>query len=454
MELTFFHYVGIAAALFTAVWISVRAGKNIKNNEDYSVGGRSAGTTTITGGMLGVLIGGASTAGTAQMAFSAGMVALTFSFGLALGMLLLGCGYAQKIRMNSFTTVPEIMTVYYGIGGRVICGLASMVGLFLAVCASMLTAIHILMLIFSAQALTAILLIVMMIGLLLYVGGLNGSGLAGVFKTVLVAIVLLTGGYLSFSGLGGWTGLQNSFAPAMLDIFGGNFNNTVANSLALIIGIFVAQSYTQVIVSAVSTEVAVKSVRLAALIVLPLGLPTVLIGMFMRLHHPDITPIMALPLYLLNYLPDWLGGIGLAAVLLSCFGSIGGIVLGMSTIMVKDVCAPFMRERTDTFFLILNRSFVLGLLSLVALFCYLNMDGMVLTWNYLSMSFRSSGLFFPYFLALFVKRRVRVSYALAAMVLGTAASLALGVVYTDMMHTLIPAMLLSLVICLVGMRTV
>ena len=55
---------------------------------------------------------------------------------------------------------------------------------------------------------------------------------------------------------------------------------------------------------------------LAACIAIPVGLPSVIIGMFIKLHHPELNSIDTLPFFLCNYLPEWLGGAGLAALVL------------------------------------------------------------------------------------------------------------------------------------------
>ena len=74
----------------------------------------------------------------------------------------------------------------------------------------------------------------------------------------------------------------------------------------------------------------------AALIVIPVGLPSVMIGMYMSVMHPQINSIDALPLYLVTYLPDWLGGIGLGALLISALGSLSGLALGVGTSIVNE----------------------------------------------------------------------------------------------------------------------
>ena len=80
---------------------------------------------------------------------------------------------------------------------------------------------------------------------------------------------------------------------------------------SLIVGMICTQTYIQAIYSASDTRVAVTGTLTAAAFAIPIGLPSVAIGMYMHAAHPDIGPILALPMYLLLYVPQWLGGIGL-----------------------------------------------------------------------------------------------------------------------------------------------
>ena len=70
----------------------------------------------------------------------------------------------------------------------------------------------------------------------------------------------------------------------------------------MIVGVISTQTYVQALFSARDTKTAAVGCCAAALIVIPVGLPSVMIGMFMHLHHPEINSIDALPLYLVTYL--------------------------------------------------------------------------------------------------------------------------------------------------------
>lgn len=142
--------------------------------------------------------------------------------------------------------------------------------------------------------------------------------MAGIFKIVLIFASILVGGLLAYADMGHWQGLTQSFAAyPWFSLFGRGVEDGLVSLGSMIVGVISTQTYVQALFSARDTKTAAVGCCAAALIVIPVGLPSVMIGMFMHLHHPEINSIDALPLYLVTYLPQWLGGIGLGAVLLS-----------------------------------------------------------------------------------------------------------------------------------------
>ena len=453
MHLSVIHLVGLLVSLALAVSVSIWAGRSVKTADDYSVGGRSAGVLMIVGSVLGIIVGGTTIAGSAQAAFVTGFSAWTFTLGLSAGLFLMTFGYIQRVRRYHVTTVPEILVIHYGKYAGVVSSVASIIGLFFSLISNMLITIYIFMLVFEIPALYTLPLIIISLGLLMYAGGINAAGMAGLLKLLLIMISVWVAGGLAFSDMGYLRGMHVLFPnPDSMTVLLGSKTEIVGGVISLAVGILAAQTYAQLVFSAASTRAAIIGVFIAACITVPIGLPCIMVGMFMRVNHPDIAPAMALPLYMLKYLPEWLGGVGIAAILLSCFGSIGGTVLGMSTIFANDIYKR-IRQHTDTKSLLrANRLSLMTFITMASAFSYLNMDSLMFFWNYLSMNLRGSGIFFPYMFALFVSRRVKRSYGVAAMLISTLVALGLSTVYMSMTHTLFPAMLVGLFICIMGLQ--
>ena len=83
MSLSTTHIITSILAVLITMAPGIYAARKIKNADDYAVGGRSSGIGMVAAAILGTLIGGGSTMGTAQMAYKIGFSAWNFS-GLTL----------------------------------------------------------------------------------------------------------------------------------------------------------------------------------------------------------------------------------------------------------------------------------------------------------------------------------------------------------------------------------
>ena len=81
-------------------------------------------------------------------------------------------------------------------------------------------------------------------------------------------------------------------------LWGEGVSITLANLFSLIVGMLCTQTYIQAIFSAKDPRTASIGALVAALIVIPVGLPCVTIGMYMHAVHPEISPLLALPVFL------------------------------------------------------------------------------------------------------------------------------------------------------------
>ena len=117
----------LALIIFTA-W----SGKaKARDSADFSLGGRRAGSWSVFGAITGTLVGGASTIGTAQLAFMWGLSAWWFTLGAGLACLFLGLFLAIPLRQSNVETIPQFISRYYGERARVCASLFSATGMLL-----------------------------------------------------------------------------------------------------------------------------------------------------------------------------------------------------------------------------------------------------------------------------------------------------------------------------------
>ena len=81
MQLTTVQLVSIVITLVLTILPGIYAGRKIKSADDYALGGRSAGIGMVAGSIIGTIVGGAATIGTAQLGFQLGLTAWWFTLG-------------------------------------------------------------------------------------------------------------------------------------------------------------------------------------------------------------------------------------------------------------------------------------------------------------------------------------------------------------------------------------
>ena len=452
MKLSMVHLVSLVLTLILTMLPGIIASRRIKSADDYNVGGRSAGVGIVAGSIIGTIVGGAATVGTAQLGFKLGLTAWWFTLGSGIALLIMAAFYAKPLRASGLTTVAEFLVTNYGKPAGWLATVSSCAGIFFSIVASTLTALHLVAGIFGVNLYISALLILLITAGFVFFGGISGSGMAGIMKIVFVFASIFVGGVLAFFEMGGSAGLTAALpAHPWFSLFGRGVEDGLFSLCSMIVGVISTQTYVQALFSAKDSKTAAVGCVTAACVVIPVGLPSVMIGMFMHVHHPEINSIDALPLYLSTYLPDWLGGIGLAALLLSALGSIAGLALGIGTMISRDIISKLWRSATAVNLLWASRFSVLLAAAAAIVFVFFHLESSVLEWNYLSMALRGSGIFLPLTFCVFFPHRVRASMGVAAMGAGIFAALFWKHISPWQINSLFPALVYNLIFLAVGL---
>lgn len=452
MKLSMVHLVSLVLTLILTMLPGIIASRRIKSADDYNVGGRSAGVGIVAGSIIGTIVGGAATVGTAQLGFKLGLTAWWFTLGSGIALLIMAAFYAKPLRASGLTTVAEFLVTNYGKPAGWLATVSSCAGIFFSIVASTLTALHLVAGIFGVNLYISALLILLITAGFVFLGGISGSGMAGIIKIFLIFASIFVGGVLAFCDLGGSAGLAAALpAHPWFSLFGRGVEDGLFSLCSMIVGVISTQTYVQALFSAKDSKTAAVGCVTAACIVIPVGLPSVMIGMFMHINHPEINSIDALPLYLSTYLPDWLGGIGLAALLLSALGSIAGLALGIGTMISRDIISKLWRSATAVNLLWASRFSVLLAAAAAIVFVFFHLDSSVLEWNYLSMALRGSGIFLPLTFCVFFPHRVRASMGVAAMGAGIFAALLWKYISPWQINSLFPALVYNLIFLAIGL---
>ena len=477
--LTPVHIIGILLTVGLLLAVSILSGRKVKDAKSFTTGGRS-GSWMVCGAILGTLVGGQSTIGTAQLAFSFGISAIWFTLGAALGALVLALVYARPLRESGCTTLLEIVSRQYGRRAETVGSILFLIGIFISIMSQVLSSSAMVTSLFHIPLTWAAVISAVLIMLFVLFGGIRSAGSGGIIKLVLLYVTSLAAGAAVWHLGHGLTGIGASIDSIYAHPVVANLNditdaesihrrygNLVARGplkdiggcLSLMLGVVTTQTYAQGIWSAASTPKARRGAIYCACLIPIIGAACTLVGMYMRGHYvtaaelsalraagqqlPDgigviESSLQAFPAFVLNHLPAWIGGIALGAMLVNILGCGSGLTLGAATILVRDVFANLRQLRaarrvgsslprtlrsTGASTLVQTRLAIVGLLALAVVVALSVRGTFINDLGFLSLGLRAVALLFPLSFALFLPGRIYPRRVVPAMVSGTAAML-------------------------------
>ena len=89
--------------------VGAYASRSISSTKDYFLAGRSLGIWPLCFTLVATHLGGGVVIGTCDSAYSNGIYGIFYTLGISLGLLILGCGFASKLRSFSVATIPELL---------------------------------------------------------------------------------------------------------------------------------------------------------------------------------------------------------------------------------------------------------------------------------------------------------------------------------------------------------
>ena len=452
MHLTTVHIIFIVLTTALVLGVGVYAGTRIKSAADFSTGGGKAGTSLVAGTIMGTLVGGSSTVGTAELAFKFGASAWWFTLGGGIGCLLLGIFLARPLRESGKETIPQFLVTTYGPKSGPITTIFSSIGIFLSIVAQILAAIALLSSMFQLSPILGALVAIILVICYVFFGGLTGAGMTGIAKLILLYGSLIVIGVLAYIKVGGVSGLTHGL-PAFpyFSLFGRGFSIDLAAGVALIVGVISTQTYIQAMFAGKDVATARRGALVSAILIPPTGIAGMLVGMYMKMNFPNMRAAEALPTFVMSYLPPWFGGIVLGTLLVAVIGTGAGLTLGISTMLTKDIYKKLISpQASDQKLMYVSKGLIVAVAALTLLFVTGNLKSMILQWGFLSMGLRGATIFFPLLGAVFFKKFVSPTAGFIALIAGPAADLIWKLSVPKGMDPLYAGLLTSLVCLVIG----
>jgi SSS family solute:Na+ symporter len=453
-QLSFFHILGSIITLSVIIFIGIFTGRKVKNAKDFSSGGHNAGSALVSGTIIGTLVGGSSTIGTAQLAFTNGFSAWWFTIGAGVGCLLLGAIFAKPLRKSECNTIQQIITNEYGQKSGIITSALASFGIMINIVAQILAANSLLSSMFGlSPELSAIISVILMACYVIF-GGVLSTGVLGVIKLILIYISVILCAVLAIKLSGGFTEVYGSLPhDKYFNLFSRGMGIDGGAFLSVVFGVLSTQTYIQAVLSGKSNNASIKGTLISSVLIPPIGIGGILIGLYMRINFPNIVSGQAFPLFIIYNMPPFIGGAILATLLIALVGTGSGMALGFGAIITNDIYKKYINKNADSKKeLSVTRVVILISLAVSAMFTLGNLKSAVLTWGFMSMGLRATVLLTPMITALFFKGKVSSKYAILSSVLGFASFLTCEIFLNLNIDPLIIGVSVSAVIAIAGSR--
>ena len=171
--------------------MTIKRSVSVKSADTFSLADRSLSRTGVSWIIVGTLVGGVSTIGTVQTAYTHGIAAGIFTFGSGFSCFLLGCFFAKGLREEGVITVSEYLGRFFGQRFRYYSSVLNSAGMFLHVIGQFLASIAILQSVFGFGDIVSVFLTLVLIGFMVISGGITGAGLIGKIKFFMLYLILI-----------------------------------------------------------------------------------------------------------------------------------------------------------------------------------------------------------------------------------------------------------------------
>lgn len=401
--------------------LAIRRSSTVKSTQDFAVADRSLSSTGVSWIIIGTLVGGVSTIGTVQAAYSHGISAGIFTFGSGVSCFLLGCFFAKALREEGVITVSEYLGKFFGQGFRYYSSAINSTGMFIHVVGQFLASIAILQSAFGFGDVASVGITTVLIGVFVISGGISGAGLLGKIKFFMLYLIMAISCFVALYNGGGLQQILSQLPQDsnMLGFAEYGIKTASLDMLSMLVGVLSTQIYLQAIFSAKDVREARNGAFLSAAVIPPIGVLGIIIGLYLRANHPEIAnnAAQALPYFLSTSFPPAIAAFFSAGILLIVLGTGAGLALGVTTNIYNDFLSGQERliQRFQPIRIIrLCTAAVLGLASLLV---FTGLDSTILRWSYMSMGLRGSAVFCGLFIIVFAKRYTTSGAVLIALYL-------------------------------------
>lgn len=381
----------------------------IKSSTDYMLAGRRMGVLMIACSLSANNVGGGSTTGVAQKAFSGwGMSAAWYVLAAAVAMIPLSY-FAPKIRKTMAVTIPEVVNRRFGNFAGTFTAILNVLSLFCLTASQVLASASVISAITKIPLNVAILISGIIVITYTTFGGMLADAIADIVQFFIIFFGLLIALPFVINGAGGWSAISAALPPVELNAF----KIGIPTILGLIFNYFCTFLSGPEMVSRFSSaedeKTAQKASILSAIFMTLLAFIPTVIGLVALAKNPLLdggNGTTALMYATQSYAPQFITGLVAAAIVAATMSSADSNLLCASTILVKDIYQKFFNPTIDDLKLIKVTRISNVVICLVSMAIALFNISLV-TLNLFAFALRTAGPFAAYALGMVVPKATK-----------------------------------------------
>lgn len=357
--------------------------KQKKDKNDFLLYKGKNNTLVVAASIAGLAIGGASTIGIAENAFTVGLSAGWYDTAWAIGAVISSVLAVKYLRKSSYSTISGLVNDLYGQRTSFIMVIAMCIiqsGIIAlqykaggSILASLLPDV------FTVESGTFFSFLIFM--LVAVIGGMGSVSLTNVLNLILIYAGVILAAVLVLRGHGGWTAIQALTAsqpdvPYLSLTAGMGWIGIISWIIVMLGNTNSVQGVVQIGLTGKDDKAARNGFLIGALLMIPIGFICALLGVAGRALLPNASASMALPMILMS-VPPVLGGITLSGLWAADMGTGCSMIIGLSTTVSSDIVYKLSGDRIpDHRKLLVNKAIVV--LSSIATYLIATQMGAIL----------------------------------------------------------------------------
>jgi len=301
------------------------------------------GIFVVASSIAGLAIGGASTIGIAENAFSVGLSAGWYDTAWAIGAVITAFLAVKYLRRSGYSTISALVNEMYGKKTSFImvismCIIQSgIIALQYKAGGSILAAL--LPNVFNTHTGTFFSFIIFM--LVAMIGGMGSVSLTNVLNLILIYTGVIIATLLVLKNQGGWAAVQTLAAtdpsvPYLSFTAGMGWIGIISWVIVMIGNTNSVQGVVQIGLTGKDDRSAKWGYIIGAMLMIPVGFICALLGVASKALLPDAAAAEALPKILMS-IPPVLGGITLSGLWAADMGTGCSMIIGLSTTVSSDI---------------------------------------------------------------------------------------------------------------------